>query len=354
MVLEPVPYWPYARGGVANNKLTGGGQPLRGGWKMAACQCRGDWEFFSDIFHLPRWNGAEQMCPFCRASSTIPHLSFTNVRLDAPWRGTQWTHETRMTYLRVAGLALPILFVALIGFRLECIHIDVLHTTDQGVSSHIAGNVMWHIAVVKRCLGGTTQAQNIQKLQECLVKWYKSTKCQRRLQGALSIERIRSQSDWPKLKGKAAATRAVIAFCVFLMETYGDGSVTDNRILSLCKLMQRFYTIISSEGQFLSASAKLEIPKLSQTLAAIYVLLANDAFREGIKMWKTQPKLHLFQHLCEYMCLYQGNPKYFWTYQDEDLVGEMIELCQSVHATTMAVSAIFKWAHFMFGNTASK
>ena len=256
-----------------------------------------------------------------------------------------------MTYLRVAGLALPILFVALIGFRLECIHIDVLHTTDQGVSSHIAGNVMWHIAVVKRCLGGTTQAQNIQKLQECLVKWYKSTKCQRRLQGALSIERIRSQSDWPKLKGKAAATRAVIAFCVFLMETYGDGSVTDNRILSLCKLMQRFYTIISSEGRFLSASAKLEIPKLSQALAAIYVLLANDAFREGIKMWKTQPKLHLFQHLCEYMCLYQGNPKYFWTYQDEDLVGEMIELCQSVHASTMAVSAIFKWAHFMFSNT---
>ena len=69
-----------------------------------------------------------------------------------------------------------------------------------------------------------------------------------------------------------------------------------------------------------------------------------------VRMWKMMPKLHLFQHLCEYMIAYQGNPKYFWTYQDESLVGDMIELCQSVHVNTLAVSALFKWVHIVFGN----
>ena len=317
---------------------------------MAACQVRGDWEFFSDVFHLPRWNTAEFMCPFCRASNTIRELSYTNVREDAPWRGTIFTHESRMDHLRALGLILPILFVALIGFRLDCIHIDVLHTVDQGVSSHITGNTMWHVAVVRKCLGGTTQPQNIQALQDYLIRWYKSTKCDRKIQGPLSKERIRTSGDWPKFKGKAAATRRLIDFCVYMMLEFGDGSIMDNRILSLCKLMQRFYQIIYAESQFLSASAKLELPKLSRVLASLYVLLSNEAFTPPQKrMWKCQPKLHLFQHLCEYFILTQMNPRYAWTYQDEDLVGEMIELCQSVHITTMAASALFKWAHFVYG-----
>jgi hypothetical protein len=44
-----------------------------------------------------------------------------------------------MDFLRAAGMAIPILFVALIGFRLECIHVDVLHTVEQGFGSHIVG-----------------------------------------------------------------------------------------------------------------------------------------------------------------------------------------------------------------------
>ena len=91
--------------------LEGGGQSIRGGYRFAACQVRRDWEFFSGVFHLPRWNGAENMCPFCLASSTIRRLAWTNVHDTAPWRGTLWNHTARMDFLRAAGLALPILFV---------------------------------------------------------------------------------------------------------------------------------------------------------------------------------------------------------------------------------------------------
>jgi hypothetical protein len=144
-----------------NNKMQGGGVPLRDDIRFACCQCRGDWEFFSHVFHLPRWNEATQMCPFCRASSKIRHLAFTNTRPDAPWRRTIWSHATRMEYLRNAGLILPVLFVAMIGFTLECLHIDVLHTVDQGFSTHLVGNVFWHVGVVLSAFGGSTQKEKL-------------------------------------------------------------------------------------------------------------------------------------------------------------------------------------------------
>jgi hypothetical protein len=162
------------------------GQVLAGGWRGATVQVRGDWEFFVKFCHLPRRDGAQNMCPFCRAACSDPLMTFTNVRPDAPWRGTIWTHESRMTYLRLAGIAPPVFFLTLRGFRLECIHIDTLHTLDQGVTSHVVGNVLWHIAVVMGCLGGTTIATKIAALNKYMKAWYNRTKCSRRLQGELT------------------------------------------------------------------------------------------------------------------------------------------------------------------------
>ena len=191
---------------------------------------------------------------------------------------------------------------------------DVLHTVEQGFGSHIVGNVFWYIAVIKRAFGGSTQGENIARLASHLKTWYTNTKCNRRIQGVLTLERVRTSGAWPKLKAKAAATRHVVKFCIFLMETFGDGSENDNNVLNIVKLLQRFYDILDFEGQFLSDAAKVELPLLSKTLANLYAMMSMQAFDNGTKMWKMMPKLHLFQHLCEYMAIYQGNPKYYWTY----------------------------------------
>ena len=83
-------------------------------------------------------------------------------------------------------------------------------------------------------------------------------------------------------------------------------------------------------------------------MCKLYSELSTSAYNLGLRMWKFPPKIHLFAHLVEYMVLYQGNPKYYWTYQDEDLVGAMLELCQTVHVSTLAMSAMFKWVHSSF------
>eukprot|EP00959_Pyramimonas_sp_CCMP1952_P387391 8118461-Pyramimonas_sp.AAC.1 len=52
-----------------------------------------------------------------------------------------------LRHLHVEGLAVPVLFACLLGFRLECVMVDVLHTVDQGVANHIVASVIWLVAV---------------------------------------------------------------------------------------------------------------------------------------------------------------------------------------------------------------
>ena len=60
------------------------------------------------------------------------------------------------------------------------------------------------------------------------------------------------------------------------------------------------------------------------------------------------PKHHLFQHLCEDQALAYGNPAFYWTYADEDLVGLLIEVAHSCHPSTMATVGLFKWRILAF------
>ena len=81
------------------------------------------------------------MCWMCKASSTLAHLSFTDFRPEAGWRTTRWTHEAYIGHLRASSTPIPVLLDKVLGLRLDCIMIGVLHTVDQGVASHIIGNI---------------------------------------------------------------------------------------------------------------------------------------------------------------------------------------------------------------------
>ena len=314
---------------------------LAGGWRGAVCQARGDWAFYTEVFRFPTWNSAERMCWLCKASSTIRELAFSNFAPDAKWRSTRWSHESYLAHLRSLGMIVPVLFLCILGFRLECVMVDTLHTVDQGVASHIIGNVMWLIAVKRRGFGGTTQVENIKRLDKHMRQWYSRTRAEYKVQGKLTKERVRTKAQWPKLKAKAAATRHLSAYAVSLIETFGTPA--DAQVRVICQLLHRFYQILSNESMFLSASAKAEISKLGSDLCIVYSALSAKALREGVKMWKMLPKLHLFDHLCCWQATESGNPRSYWTYADEDLVGLLIEVAESCHPKTMAASALLKW-----------
>ena len=98
-----------------NRALRRGGADFAGGVRGCLVQCRGDWEFFCNLFRFTRWDSADMMCPFCKASATDRARSWTNFGIDAAWLNTRWTHEAYIDWLRAAGVAIPVLFAVVLG-----------------------------------------------------------------------------------------------------------------------------------------------------------------------------------------------------------------------------------------------
>jgi hypothetical protein len=153
-----------------------------------------------------------------------------------------------MAHLFARGYALPVFFLAgigAIGFLLSCVNIDVLHCVDQGISSHIIGNIMWYNAVVRGHLGGGTYAQRIDRLNARMKQWYKDIKCKSRVIGDLTVERLRTNKLWPKFKAKAAATRHLARFAFELMAEFSNPDhhiwgEHDVLAQGVCQLLVRF------------------------------------------------------------------------------------------------------------------
>ena len=241
------------------------------------------------------------------------------------------------------------MLVGIVGLRLECVMVDVLHTVDQGIASHIIANICWLLAVVRGVFGGSTQQEKIKNLYKHMNDWHKNNKtCKSKLQGTLTVERIRTSGGWPKLKAKAAQTRHLSKYAFHLICTFGTTSDYDRKVTAVCQLLVRFYEMLDNEAKFLGAAAREEISKLGFRMGVLYSDLGKQAQVAKEKMWKLSPKLHIFVHMCEWQAVEWGNPRFWWTYADEDLVGIMIEIAESVHPSTMAISCLFKWLHIAF------
>ena len=318
---------------------------LPGGWRGALCQIRGDWAFYTQIFKFPQWNGAQRVCFLCRGSSTIAEVFWTNSGPDASWRQTWCTHEAYLDLLCGAGFAIPVLLVAFIGFRLECVTVDVRQMVDQGVASHThaVANVFWLCAVRRKSFGEGTQDTSMNLLFTHMQNWYKSHKLCSKWQGKFTVDRVRTSGGWSKLTRRAASTRHLAHFALHLAQTFGTSE--DRRVLAVCRLLCEFYGIVSSESMCLTASVKEKLPVVGRNLAIICSALAEPALASHTRMWKMHPKAHFFVHMCEWQAVEVGNPRFYWTYSDEDLVGLLVEVAQSCHPKTLAASALLAWMH---------
>ena len=227
--------------------LDGGGAKVAGGWRGQVAQIRGDWQLVCQACGLPRWNGADVMCPFCRASNVHEARLWYEVGPDAAWRHTLWSHETYMAHLSSNLLPVPSFFLpghGIIGLRLENVMVDILHTLDLGVTSSIVGSVMFVLACLRNKFGGRTYEAGVQGLASHMIEWYKKTGCHSRIKGKLTLLRLRSGKGWAKLKAHGAATRHLTAYALYLLTEFGDvGNASwgehDTLAIGVCQLLNR-------------------------------------------------------------------------------------------------------------------
>ena len=122
----------------------------------------------------------------------------------------------------------------------------------------------------------------------------------------------------------------------------------DELCVAACQLLVEFYDILESQSAFLSDAAKARLPILANELTSVYTRLSNLAYERKLKLWKLSPKMHLFLHLCLHQAILYGNPRYYWTYGDEDMVRILIGVADKVHPKTLAQSLLFKWLWCVF------
>ena len=227
---------------------------------------RGDWEFFSSVFRFPYWHGATNMCWQCAASSSNPELTFTDFSQTAKWRTTRRTHASYLAELERDGKVVPALFGA-VGLRIEAVMVDILHTVDLGITAHIVANMFWELALAKTWPGIQTEAVSL--LTAEMKAWLSRTRAKYRLQGELSVSRIRTSNDWPKLKGKAAQLRCLSRFALEFARKHDSGSQHDRRRSGVAQLLVRFCEIVDQEGTFLSDAAVREMQRTWEGFANV-------------------------------------------------------------------------------------
>ena len=78
--------------------------------------------------------------------------------------------------------------------------------------------------------------------------------------------------------------------------------------------------------QCLDAYDSKRIASSSKKVADLYIALEKEALLnspDDTRTWRVKPKLHMFQHLCEFP---DHSPKDFWCYKDESAMGECARL----------------------------
>jgi hypothetical protein len=323
--------------------LDGGGAPLAGPWKGACIQVRGDWQFYCQAFHFPTWNTNERMCWLCRASNVNPELLWTDFNSGAAWRGSVWSHEGYVADVVGRGEELPNIF-SIRGLRLECILVDVLHAVDLGVASLVVGNVLNE--VLPRL--GSNREKQMATLNARLASWYKANKVASQIRGRLTWEKIRVTGSPPEFKAKAAATRHIVPFAASLATEFDTGSEHDRRRRVVVESLVSFYAMVQAGARRISANDLRRLPECCQALCTNYAHLSLEAVRANVPAWQLKPKMHLFQHLCHYQVQQFGNPRFYWTYPDEDMVGQMVEVAKACHPSTLAKTALYKWLVMVF------
>ena len=115
----------------------------------------------------------------------------------------------------------------------------------------------------------------------------------------------------------------------------------------VARQLVRFYEILDGNGLFLTDAAKTEIAQVGSRLCRGFAKLSTSSAAAGKKLWKCTPKLHLFLHMCDWD-IELGNPRFYWAYSDEDMVGQMIKAGESCHPRTLAIAGMYKWLTVVF------
>lgn len=292
------------RGEMAGSQLT---------FKGLLVEIRADWCFLKQAFGFPQHNENAGVCWLCCADPSNWHC----VDEHAPWREARLT-PSQFHQRQLEKNLVPSSIFSIPGASCALVKPDWLHICDIGVTADIAGNVF--VAVIKH-IPGRSIKDKVGQLWEDLKGWYKLHPDITEKLDQLKYECFVQNKKPPKLKGKASAIRQLVGFLPYICRKRFGGTPLENAVQNLTDRLAQLYFHL----HHFDAS---RVATLGREVAVLYKSIREHSLQMSptTLAWKLKPKVHLFQELTEYVCPMAGNPKYAWTYKDEDFGGYLVRM----------------------------
>ena len=226
------------------------------------------------------------------------------------------------------------------GFHFGCIVLDWMHMVDLGCAQVCLGNVLFELF---KEMGGIMErpTPTMAQLQQCLQDVAAA-------QGVevptnrLQFKMIRGSDRKPRLRMKAARVRAMAPLVLEILRThFPAGNDRDLRREKCVAYLCAAYKELDNWSD--QSAARL------QDFCRRHLLLFMSLAREVVQTdgewvrWRFFPKAHMLQHLAGAQARRWGNPKEWWCYTDESVIGMVVRLAETCHPSTLATACCSKY-----------
>ena len=140
---------------------------------------------------------------------------------------------------------------------------------------------------------------------------------------------------YPELFCKAAVARHCIPALRIAVQDMVDWAPDslqcsdDIMLFSQLTALENFYACLFSQGLWLSPEAGAEAASLLQTAGLHHQLLTDMFMRRGQKLFLVTEKTHYVQHIAQDCIDLKLNPRFGWTYSDEDWMGRIAQVAKT-------------------------
>ena len=333
------------------------GLPLCGGYRFALWQIAADLDYCCNYLRL-RHFGSLSPCFKCACNrSDVPWTALTPT---AAWRTRlvgmlEWTNMYRHMLFRCPAVGLNMFHVCL----------DVLHILDLGIAQHLCASTLF-LFVFDTGIPGNLDSR-LAFVWEKLVEGYEAlgTSPGERLPYAVYHSIFEKRRGYypttpPELHSKAAVGRhcvTVLDYMVRHMTAWSQGFTNDGEgdlfamVGELFKNYALFYACIAFHGQWLPPEAAQEAHDALLAVGCYHQALCNFFLGRRRKLYHMTEKAHYCQHIALDVLSSRYNPRFGWTYQDEDYMGKVASVAKSCTRARgplrLGEAFVFRWRNRM-------
>ena len=231
---------------------------------------------------------------------------------------------------------------------------DPLHIFDLGISHYVCGNVLFELCYTAKYFPAVlTPTGRLELLWGLVVAAYRRSNSTEQL-GQLTLSMFTDpnapRATQPILSSrvKAAETRHLVPILLGVFRDLHDAACeSDVRILHVLSNLSDSYGLLEREEYMFGADVVQRLDGCVQGVLVNYRYLNYAAITAGLQRWHEVPKFHYAEH-SSLQSAY-GNPRYNWTYMEEDFMGHLKSICarctEGAPATAVVPKLLAKWAY---------